>query len=601
MVEEALISMIDANLFLQMGIIIIAASLFGYLAKKLKQPLIVGYIIAGILLRPLFVNVFRISLDEISILAEIGIAFMLFIVGMELNFKKLSSVRNVAVFGGIISTFLVFLLAFFIALLLGFDIAVSIYLGVIFSFSSTMIILKLLSDNNELDTIHSRIIVGILLIQDVIAIIVTPLLSELGDVALIGIGLNLLKVGLFLGIVYLVSLLIKSPIFKEIASNQELLVIGSVAVSFLFSLIALNMGNIMVWIGNIFGITALQEASSGLSIAVGAFMGGVVLANLPYAYEIIGRINPLKDFFGCIFFVSLGLELSFMELGNMIKPMIVMLLFTLLIKPLVNLLVIGAFGYGKKISFQVANPMVQVSEFGLILAMQGLSLGIINRDAYSVVIGSTIIGAIITPYVYNNSNWIYKKISGAFSFLDKRLSKDLENLQNLPKNMAPQVLLCGCNRTGYPLLKKAKELGKSVLVVDYNPNVIERLVKEDVVAIYGDATDSEILDRIDFSKLELFISTSPDLDDNLFLLKEVRKRNKKSIVFLTASDVDEALLLYEKGSDYVIVPHFLGGSHTSLLLERFSNDSEGLAEHRMQHIQELLERKSLGKHHPMNK
>ncbi|MDI3544110.1 MAG: hypothetical protein PWQ28_391 [Candidatus Woesearchaeota archaeon] len=601
MVEEALISMIDANLFLQMGIIIIAASLFGYLAKKLKQPLIVGYIIAGILLRPLFVNVFRISLDEISILAEIGIAFMLFIVGMELNFKKLSSVRNVAVFGGIISTFLVFLLAFFIALLLGFDIAVSIYLGVIFSFSSTMIILKLLSDNNELDTIHSRIIVGILLIQDVIAIIVTPLLSELGDVALIGIGLNLLKVGLFLGIVYLVSLLIKSPIFKEIASNQELLVIGSVAVSFLFSLIALNMGNIMVWIGNILGINALQEASSGLSIAVGAFMGGVVLANLPYAYEIIGRINPLKDFFGCIFFVSLGLELSFMELGNMIKPMIVMLLFTLLIKPLVNLLVIGAFGYGKKISFQVANPMVQVSEFGLILAMQGLSLGIINRDAYSVVIGSTIIGAIITPYVYNNSNWIYKKISGAFSFLDKRLSKDLESLQNLPENMAPQVMLCGCNRTGYPLLKKAKELSKSVLVVDYNPNVIERLVKEDVVAIYGDATDSEILDRIDFSKLELFISTSPDLDDNLFLLKEVRKRNKKTIVFLTASDVDEALLLYEKGSDYVIIPHFIGGSHTSLLLERFSNDSEGLAENRQKHIQELLERKSLGKHHPMNK
>ncbi|MDK2908363.1 MAG: hypothetical protein PWQ87_821 [Candidatus Woesearchaeota archaeon] len=601
MVEEALISMIDANLFLQMGIVIIAASIFGYLAKKLKQPLIVGYIIAGILLRPLFVNVFRIGLDEISILAEIGIAFMLFIVGMELNFKKLNSVKNVAVFGGVISTFLVFLLAFFVALLLGFDIDVAIYLGVIFSFSSTMILLKILSDNNELDTIHSRIIVGILLIQDVIAIIVTPLLSELGDVALIGIGLNLLKVGLFLGIVFLVSLLIKSPIFKEIASNQELLVISSVAVSFFFSLIALNMGNILVWIGNILGITALQEASSGLSIAVGAFMGGVVLANLPYAHEIIGKINPLKDFFGCIFFVSLGLELSFMELGNMIKPMIVMLLFTLLIKPLVNLLVIGSFGYGKKISFQVANPMVQVSEFGLILAMQGLSLGIINRDAYSVVIGSTIIGAIITPYVYNNSNWIYKKISGAFSFLDKRLSKDLESLQNLPENMAPQVLLCGCNRTGYPLLKKAKELGKSVLVVDYNPNVIERLVKEDVVAIYGDATDSEILDRIDFSKLELFVSTSPDLEDNLFLLKEVRKRNKRTLVFLTASNVDEALLLYEKGSDYVIVPHFLGGSHASLLIERFNDDSDGLAEHKQQHIQELLERKSLGKHHPMNK
>jgi Trk K+ transport system NAD-binding subunit len=185
--------------------------------------------------------------------------------------------------------------------------------------------------------------------------------------------------------------------------------------------------------------------------------------------------------------------------------------------------------------------------------------------------------------------------------MDKISAKGMEHIHSKPDNLAPEVILCGCNRTGYPVLKKIVDMKKSVVVIDYNPNVIEKLSNEGIPTIYGDAADPEILDTISFDNLELFISTSQDIEDNLFLLKQIRERNKKAIIFLSASDVDEALVLYDKGCDYVIIPHFLGGIHASLLVEKFNQNIENLVEHKQQHLRELMERKKIGKHHPINK
>src|SRR3989338_3863523 len=330
------------NVFFDIGIIVIVSTVFAYAARLLKQPLIPAYVIAGIVLGPYLG--FITNTEVINNLSEIGIAFLLFIVGLEIDVRKLKDVGLVASLGGVLQIAAVFALAFAASVLMGFFALESAYLGLIIAFSSTMVVVKLLSDKKELDTLHGRIVIGILLLQDIFAIFALSILSQ-GAFSYYSFALSLFK-----GIaVILASLFAGKYIFPPL---------------FLFSIVV---------------------NSIGFSIAVGAFIAGIAL-NVPYNIEIIGKIKPLRDFFSVLFFVSLGMQLSLPALGSILKPLLVLAALTILLKPLVVMFLCSFFGYSARTSFMSSLSLAQISEFSLILAAQGLVFGHLSRDIFSITV-----------------------------------------------------------------------------------------------------------------------------------------------------------------------------------------------------------------------
>ena len=562
------------NIFLDIGIIVIISTLLAYIARLLKQPLIPAYVIAGIILGPALG--FITNVETINNLSEIGIAFLLFIVGLEIDIRKLKDVGPVAIIGGAMQIIAVFILTFLISLSMGFLTIESVYFGLIIAFSSTMVVVKLLSDNKETDTLHGRIIIGILLLQDIFAIFALSFLSRQEFSAPLMI-LSLAKGLMIIGASFFLGKYILPEVFKFAASSQELLFITSIAVAFLYSIIINSLG---------------------FPIAVGAFIAGVTL-NVPYNLEIIGKIKPLRDFFSVLFFVSLGMQLYSGTINKIISPLLILIAITIFLKPVIVMFLCTFFGYSKKTSFITSLSLAQISEFSLILVAQGFMLGYISRDIFSLTVILAVATITLTTYFINYSGGIYRVFSPVLGIFEK-LTKSYKSLEYVPDKMKNFVVLCGYNRIGYSIIKSLRKMKKNHIVVDFNPEIIKKLIAEKVPCIYGDAGDIEILERLNLKEASMVISTVPDKNDNLLLIQETKKADRKILVFVTGSQIEEALELYNAGADYVILPHFLGGEHVSLILENFGSNLKKIIENKFRHVEELRKRHSLGHEHPQH-
>jgi Kef-type K+ transport system membrane component KefB len=591
------------NIFFDIGLIIIVATIVGYLAKLLKQPLIPAYILTGLIIGPILGLVE--DSNVILTLSEIGIAFLLFVVGLELNLKKLKDVASIAIFGGLMQFILLFISGFLIAIILGFVKTESVYIALIVAFSSTMVVVKILSDKREIDTLHGRIIIGFLLMQDLIAIIALSVLTTLNNFSMGILIIALLKGIILLSVAVIASKFILPGLFRFAAKSQELLFLMALTTCFSFSIFANYIGQIMVYFfglpffNNVILGNVLELLKPGFSISIGAFIAGVSIANLPYNVEIIGKMKPLKDFFATIFFVSLGLELLLGEIHTLLVPLIIFTLFVIIFKPLLTILICSLFNYKKRVSFLTSISLAQVSEFSLIIVAQGLILGHISKGLFSLTILLAIITITITSYLIQFDNSLYMKFSG-FLQIFERIGTKTKKMEYLPEDKDIEIILCGYNRIGYSIVKTVQKMKKSLLIIDYNPDVIKRLMARKIPCIYGDVGDSEILERVGLDKARMVISTVPEEQDNLLLIKKTRDVNKKGLIFVTANLVDEALTLYDAGADYVILPHLLGGEHVSVLLEDFTGNINKILETKLKHIDELHQRRKLGSEHPMN-
>lgn len=565
---------INGDIFLQLGIIVIIAAAAAYILKLLKQPQILAYVLAGILITPVFKLVTDTSMIESMSL--IGVAFLLFIVGMEIDLKKLQSVALVSTLGGGILILLMFVLGYLLALLLGFLNIEAAYIGLMLAFSSTMVVMKILSDRRELNTLHGRIIVGILLLEDIVAIFALSILTSLTDFTISLFGIALLKFLMLFATAFLCSKYLFPRIFRFAAQKQELLLITSVAVCFLFSLAFFYFG---------------------FSIVIGAFLAGLTLGNLEYNLDIIGKIKPLRDFFSLLFFVSLGMGLSLSVFKKLWLPLIVLTIVILLLKPLIIMTVCSLFKYTKKPAFLTASSLAQTGEFSLIIAVQGLTLGHISEDFFSLVVLTMVITITFSTYYMKYNQWLYKTLKPFMSIFDAFTN---EKMEYIPSDVKPKIILCGHNRIGYSIVNKLKTVKKEILIIDYNPEIISHMVKEGYHCIYGEVTDEEIVERMNLKEITMLISTVPEMQDNLFLLKKVRAVNRRAKTFLTASTIEEALKLYENGADYVILPHFLGGEHASNLIEDIRMKHTDLKNERKTHIWALKKRKEIGQEHPKN-
>jgi len=559
-----LLQNLPQNILFDIGLVLIFAAIVAYVAKMIKQPLIPAYIVAGIILGPLGLSVIH-DIEIINVIAEIGIIFLLFIVGVQMNLKKLKSLGVTAVVVGTLQVGLTFVAGYFISLhWLGFDPTNSMYAGLILAFSSTMIVIKLVSDERELDTLHGRIIIGILFLQDIFVIIALTVLLGASDGFSFGLlGVIALKFIALILVVYLLSRFVVHRAFRFAAKSQELLFLTSLAICFFFVLLAYLFG---------------------FSIAIGAFFAGISIANLPYNLNIVGRISPLKDFFATIFFVGLGLQLGVGTFGTIMIPLFVFMLVVLLLKPLIIMIILSIMGYDKRNSFASAISLAQVSEFSLILVM---SLSDISEVLFTTTILAAIISIGLTSYFIKFQVKIYTFLSPVLSIFEKLAIKK----RNITKStrQRKKIVLFGYHRIGVIFLKALKKMKRNVLVIDFNPEAIETLVKQKYSAMYGDMANPEILKRIDFKHAKVIISTNPKEKDNIVLLEHLKEVKSKALTFITADDLDVALTLYDEGADYVILPHMMSGESVSMLLEKYINDRKALLKIKRDHLQHLLE------------
>ena len=552
--------------FVEFSLLIALAAAVAVFMRFIKQPLIIGYIITGLIAGTFFADIVG-SGETLSLFSEIGIAILLFLVGLHLHPKNIKEFGNVSLITGIGQVVITSAIGFGICLLLGLEVIPSIYVGVGLAFSSTIIILKLVSDKGDIDSLYGRIAIGFLLVQDLIAILILfalPLVAT-GDFTVGTIGMMLLKAVVLLAALFFVSHTIIPRVGSFLARSQELL--------FLFT-IAWGLG------------ISAAFYMAGFSIESGALVAGVSLATLPSRREISARLTPLRDFFIIMFFILLGAQMDFGNILQLLPLALILSVLVLIGNPLILMTIMGLLGYKKKTSLQTGFTVAQISEFSLIVIALGARIGHVNDEVVSLV---TLVGLITifgSTYLVSYSDKIYTKLEKYLSIFEKKVTRE-------PKDDHDHydVLLFGAGRTAIHFHEMFKEKGMSHLIVDYNPDLIEQLRKEGFNTAYGDAQNLTFLEELNLREAKMIISTIPDADINTNLFNLARRAQPDSIVIALANNEKDALFLYDQGLDYVIMPYLLGAQHAADLFEKHMFTRDGYDMIRHHHLNEL------GKYH----
>lgn len=549
------------EIFFQLSAVLAVATLIAIIMQKLRLPLLLGYILTGVLAGPLFFNIFS-HPQDIVVFAKLGITALLFIVGLSLNPGAVRDIGKTAFVVGLGQIIFTCLIGFLIALGFGYGWLPALYIAAALTFSSTIVVLKILQDRRDIGKLHGRLAIGILLVQDLVATIALVLVSSSGrgfsPLHLIEIFIKLFALGAGLWFVARFVLPKLTPVF---ARSQEFLLLFS---------IAWGMG-----IASLF-------AYLGFSIEIGALAAGVALATSPYHHEISAKMKLLRDFFLVLFFVVLGAELTFGNVEALGAPILAFSLFVLIGNPIIIMVILGLMGYRRKTSFITGVALAQISEFSLVLILLAFSFGQVSAEIVTLV---TVVGLITftgSSLLMNGSERLFKILQRPLGLFERKTTKGEKR-----KKQEPEALLFGFHRLGHDFLDLFERRGRPFIVVDFDPNVIKSLQSRSVPCMYGDAADNELFDEFDLTKANLMVSTIPDLETNLFLLSKLRKKNKQALFMSAAQSAEEAMVLYADGADYVILPHYLGGNYASLLIEKYGLDSERIGREREKHMKHL--------------
>ncbi|MCA9328893.1 cation:proton antiporter, partial [Candidatus Saccharibacteria bacterium] len=513
------------DIFTELSIIIAIGSGVALIMRLLHQPLIIGHIFTGIVVGPSALSLIN-NAETIEVFSKIGIALLLFIIGLGLNPRVIREVGKVTLITGTVQVVLTAAAGVVLGLLFGLTKTESVVLGTALSFSSTIIILKLLSDKKEQSRLYGKIAVGILLLQDILATV--ALLVFTAQTGNHGFEpsqlLTLLGKGLLIGTpLVLIGNVVLPRLHKLIAGSQEFL--------FLFS------------IGWGFGGAALFEYA-GFSLEVGALFAGVSLATLPYAQEISARLRPLRDFFVVVFFINLGATLNFSHLSDIVPLVIASTMIVIFFKPLTVLVTMGILGYTKRTSFKTAVSLAQISEFSLVLSALAISEGKIGENLAAAL---TIVALVTIAY----STYASVFDDGMFDFFEKHFilfeRAKAHNEQRGKRRKNYELVLFGYQRGGHEFVKVFKALKRRFVVIDYDPDIIDELEHAEIEYLYGDASDHELLEEADLSKARMIVSTITDFDVNKSLVRTLEKLNPNAVFITHADNIDEAAELYEMG------------------------------------------------------
>jgi len=526
----------------ELAIVIILATVLGVVAKFFKQPLILAFIGTGALIG--YFGFFHLNDKEIlKVFSSIGIMFLLFLVGLEIDFSSLKMIGKTSVLIGLLQVVITFTAGFFIATAFHLSQLHSAYIALSLTLSSTVIVVKLLSEKKDTNSLYGKISTGILLVQDLIAVIVLVFLSGIkgeNGFILSNITFTLLKGIALVVIVLFIGRKIVPMFFDRISYSQELLFLTSISWVFLLASIA-------------------SHPKIGFPIEISGLLAGLALANSSENFQIFSKIKYLRDFFVLIFFVILGSSFILSDISQIILPVILFSLFVLIGTPLIVLIIMGLLGYRKKTSFLTGINIAQVSEFSLILATSGYQLGHITKDIVAIITSVGIITIATSTYFIMYSEKIFELISPALTIFERKNLKEKYSSDSV--NHKP-IILIGSHRLGQSIAYNISK--EQLLIIDFDPRVIDELKHSDYDYLFGDSNDEEIFERANFPHAKLIISTNPDFKDNMRLLQALNLLKKNGATFkiiIRAADEKEMKELYHHGADYVILPHFTSGQY----------------------------------------
>ncbi len=526
----------------ELAILLVLASVLGILFRFLKQPLVLAYLVTGILVGTFgFLNLKEGELIETF--SALGIMFLLFLVGMEMDYSSIKKTGKVSLaigLGQVIFTAIGgFLIGYF---LFNFSFLPSLYIAVALTFSSTVIIIKLLSDKGSLTSLHGRISIGLLLVQDLVVILILIVLNalQIGE----GIGIFSLLRTFFAGIVLFGLMLalggsVFPYLFRKIAHSQELLFLVSLSWLLAFALIVKQFG---------------------FSVEIAGFLSGVALANSSEKYHISNKIRPLRDFFILIFFIFLGSLMVVSNFAGLLLPVAIFSLFVLVGNPLIVMIIMGFMRYKKRTGFLTGVTVAQISEFSLIFAMAGLSLRHINEQIFAIIVAVGVVTITFSTYLILYGEKIFPYISRFLSIFERKNTKEEQGDFGISK----PFILIGANRIGKGIMNYIDK--ENLLVIDFDPTVTDYLKKIGVDRIFADIKDPHLFEELNLEKTKLVVSTSPQLEDNLSLVCRVKDIDQNIKVITRAERDEEAILLYNQGVDYVLLPHFLSGKYLGKII-----------------------------------
>jgi Kef-type K+ transport system membrane component KefB/voltage-gated potassium channel Kch len=557
-------------LFSEIALALVLAVVFGFIAHSLKQPPIIGFILAGIAVG-VFASPELATVDVIEGLAPIGVALLLFLVGLEMNMKDLRNVGWPSLIGGIAQVVVTFGIGYLIISTLGFAALPAAYLAIAMALSSTIIVVKLISEKKELTSLYGRITVGFLLIQDLVVILVLIFLSGVqgGQITLLNFVVTMVRGGILVALTFYISKFFPRWL-DRVGRSQEMLYLFSIA-----------------WA---LGVSLVTEVA-GLSIEIGGFLAGLALANSSEHFQIGSKLRPVRDFFLILFFVGLGTKVLMTGASLLMWPTIILSLFVLVGGPLIILVIMGALGFRARTSFLTAISLAQVSEFSLILAMLGLRLGHLGPSEASLVTLVGIITIFASSYFIIYGDRMYKILKPALKIFEFR-RKLIEEIP-VGKEYEDHIVLVGVHRTGYSILQTLIKSGAEFIAVDFDPVLVRSLQNKNIPIVYGDIADEEIQGIVNLRKAKAVISTIPNSKDNQAILSVVKEINKGAKIILTANEKEDATRLYRDGANYVIQPHFVGGWELAQALGN-KNDFSGLIKLQERDAR-VLDLRSLGK------
>lgn len=540
----------DFNPFTEFALLLLIAALVGAVFVRLRQPVLIAYIVVGIALGPAGFGLVS-AHDQINLLAQIGVAVLLFIVGLKLDLHHIRHIGPVALATGLGQLAFTIVIGFGLILAMGKDLMTALYVAVALTFSSTIIIVKLLSDKRELDSLHGRIAVGFLIVQDLAVVLAMMAMSALRTqdpaaaapewwMVVLSLGWRMLAAALviFAFMRYVLPLLVAA-----MARSQELLLIF--ALSWAVALAALG-------------------AWAGFSMEAGAFVAGFTLASTQYREAINARLGGIRDFLLLFFFIHLGAELDFSTLGQELWSATVLSAFVLVGNPLIVMAIMGYMGYRKRTGFLAGLTVAQISEFSIVFVAMGITLGHVSVQALGL---TTLVGLItitLSTYMILYSHALYERLSPWLGWFERRKPfRELAVERKPLKADAVDVIVFGLGRFGSRLLRALHDAGVKVVGIDFDPETVRSLKLRRLPVHYGDAENLDFLDSLPVSQARWIVSTLPLPEANVLLLHGLREAGYSGQLAVTLRDEQMAQGLKGFGIDKVYMPFEDAASHAA--------------------------------------
>lgn len=530
--------------FVQLSVILLTVAIGALLLAKAKQPLLLSYILAGLLLGAVGLPILT-DPHTIDLLSELGIAILLFIIGTHLSLPTLKQLGWRVVLIGLLQVVFTTLFSSIVFFALDFSLVPSVLLGTAVSFSSTIVVLKLLTDQKEEHTLYGRVATGVLLVQDIIVCILLIFNgSQTASTLTLPVQLLFLiaKSLLLLGLLYLIARFVLPKLFSFAAQSPELLFVVSlawgVAVAAAFSLL-------------------------GISLEIGALAAGVTLAGSEFAAEISARLKPLRDFFLLLFFVVLGSTIELSQLSQLFVPILLITTVVLLVKPLVTIAVMRRLHFHRQTSFKSGAALAQVSEFSFILLAGWAATDLIPDSGVSIVFIAGILTILISTLLLPKLDKLYVHVSPLLKKIPEGKSEKTKSSTQYT------AFVFGYSRVGQTFVTTLREQGLKVLVIDFDPDQIAVLKQKRIAHQFGDASDPEFLATLPLHQAQVIISLLPQVETNEVVLKTVNTVAPAAISIIFASFEHQAPQLYKAGASYVVIPHHHAASHIIDLFSQF--------------------------------